>query len=225
MAGIAAGAKPRGKHHHGDLRRALVRAGLDLLEERGIEALTVRGLARRVRVSHAAPAYHFPDKLALLAAVAAEAYRRFRAALEAAAQEAARPTERLGRIGMAYVRFALDHPATFRLMFGRELASCSDAPLDLREASSSAYGVLEAAVADAVGQPSPIDALAAWSLVHGAVMLYLDGPVRNRLPAEDPRGAFEQAMEAILGGGLERHGKTSRARRARRKPAAARRES
>jgi AcrR family transcriptional regulator len=195
--------KPAGRWHHGDLRRALVETALALLEERGVDALTVRELARRLGVSHAAPGHHFPDKLALLAAVAAEGYRRFGASLEAAAQGATAPGERLGRIGMAYVRFALDHPATFRIMFGREMADCADMPEELRAASAAAYAVLERTVAEVAGGPSPLHALAAWSLVHGAALLYLDGPVRHRLPGPDPRDAFEQAMQAILSGAVK----------------------
>ena len=181
----------------------MVEAGLDLIEAGGIEALTVRGVARRLGVSHAAPAHHFPDKLALLAAVAAEGYRRFGAALRGAAAEAPHPRQRLARIGMAYLRFALDHPATFRLMFGRELAHCAEAPTDLREASATAYAVLESEVEKVAGEPSPIHALAAWSLVHGAALLYLDGPVRERLSPGNARAEFERAMEVILSGELD----------------------
>jgi len=208
--------------HRGDLRRALVEAALRLLDERGVEAVTVRELARRLGVSHAAPAHHFPDKLALLAAVAAEGYRRFAASLSAAVQDPSLPGQRLSRIGMAYLTFALEHPSTFRVMFGRELADRSLQFEELGQASRAAHAVLEEAVTDAVGVPSPLHAMAAWSLVHGAAMLYLDGPLRSWLPEEDPRGAFERAMSAILSGRAgppaKRSGARARARRGRRRP-------
>jgi AcrR family transcriptional regulator len=193
--------KPPRRRHHGDLRRALVLAGLEAIEERGAAALTIRGLARRLAVSHAAPAHHFPDKLALLSAVAAEGFRRFETALRAEAEAGATPRERMQRIGRAYVRFALDHPATFRVMFGPDLADCSRATPELREASASAYSVLQETAEAAAGSPEAgrIRAFAGWALVHGAALLYLDGALRPRLsPDAAGRAAFEALVDLVL---------------------------
>src|SRR5512133_2304967 len=114
--------KPPGRYHHGELRRALLDASLAVIERDGVSALSLRELARRLGVSHAAPAHHFPDKAALLVEIAREGYERFGAALAAAADAAPDDDARLAAIGRAYVDFALAHPATFRVMFGRELA-------------------------------------------------------------------------------------------------------
>ena len=211
--------KPPRRRHHGDLRRALVLAGLEAIEEHGVAALTIRGLARRLQVSHAAPAHHFPDKLALLSAVAAEGFRRFEAALRSEAESAAVPRQRMRRIGRAYVRFALDHPATFRVMFGRELADCSQATPELRQASASAYSVLQETADAAAGSPEGgrIVAFAGWALVHGAALLYLDGALHPALPVGDAgRAAFEELVDTVLQVGPP-------ARRARRRPAHKRR--
>ncbi len=201
--GAPSAPEPVRRRHHGDLRRALVLAGLAAIEERGVTALTIRGLARRLGVSHAAPAHHFPDKLALLSAVAAEGFRRFEAALRQEARGGATPRERMRYIGRAYVHFALDHPATFRVMFGRELADCAQATAELREASASAYAVLQETADAAAGSPAagPIRAFAGWALVHGAALLYLDGALRPRLPAGAAgRAAFEALVDSVLSG-------------------------
>ncbi len=195
-----AAAKPAGQRHHGDLRRALVLAGVELLEEEGVEALTIRALARRLGVSHAAPGHHFPEKVALLAAVAAEGFRRFGSALESAAGRAPAPAGRMKAIGIAYVRFALDHPATFRVMFGRELAGCREQPAELQEASAAAYAVLQRTSEEVAGAPgAELQAFAGWALVHGAAVLYLDGALRRGLPpGRAGRARFEQLVEAVM---------------------------
>lgn len=205
--------KPPRRRHHGDLRRALVLAGVEAVEEHGVASLTIRGLARRLAVSHAAPAHHFPDKLALLSAVASEGFRRFEAALREEAAGGAVPRERMRRIGRAYVRFALDHPALFRLMFGRDLADCSRAGPELQEASASAYAVLQETADASAGSPEAgrIHAFAGWALVHGAALLYLDGALRPALPAGPAgRAAFEALVDALFTGGPAAPTRTSR---------------
>src|SRR5690606_17147113 len=104
-------------YHHGNLPAALVDAALEVLESEGIEALTLRELARRVGVTHAAPYRHFKDKAALLAALAAEGFARLSRAVEA------RRGEGIAGAAEAYLRFAADHPAHFRLMFAPERAA------------------------------------------------------------------------------------------------------
>ena len=207
---------------------------MELLERDGIDALTVRALARRLGVSHAAPGHHFPDRRALLAAVAAEGFRRFRAALEDAAGAASSARERMSRIGFAYVRFALDHPGTFRVMFGRELADCATAPAELQEASGAAYAVLARTASENADSPrgAELRAFAGWALVHGAALLYLDGALRGGVPAgRDARAAFEKLLGEVLqvpiegkragarpgmAASGERHGKDARRARAKR---------
>src|ERR1700716_351231 len=105
-------------YHHGNLRPALVRAAMELLEEGGEAALSLRAVARRAGVSPAAPYRHFPDREALVSAVAAQGYRELAERLAAAHPAPATP-EDLADVAVAYVQFALAHPALFRAMFSQ----------------------------------------------------------------------------------------------------------
>lgn len=160
------------RYHHGDLRRALVEAAFDLLDEGGTDAIGLRELARRVGVSAAAPYRHFKDRQALIQAVAAAGYGRFNAAMEKA--KAGVPAEeQFGAMAEAYVLFALAYPRLYRLMFSTELGPFVDP--DLRRAADAAYASLSLAAAkedpDAPGEA----AISAWAFVHGLSMLLLDG--------------------------------------------------
>lgn len=152
-------------YHHRDLRPALLRTAARLLEKEGAAGLSLRELARRAGVSHNAPYRHFPDREALLAALAAEGFGRLGEALAQASGRA---------MGEAYVRFALEHPQLFRLMFGGHVAFARHRAL--AEAAGRPYQALIEAFRD---QPSIADpekaAAAAWSLVHGLAHLLLDG--------------------------------------------------
>ncbi len=159
------------RYHHGDLRRALVEAALELLLEGGTEALGMRELARRVGVSAAAPYRHFKDKQALIQAVAATGFALFLEAIEAA--KAGVPSdEQLGAMAEAYVQFALRYPRLYRLMFSSELGKFEDK--DLRRAADAAYESLAITAArqdpDAPGEA----AISAWAFVHGLSLLLLD---------------------------------------------------
>jgi AcrR family transcriptional regulator len=159
-------------YHHGDLPAALIAAARAILAEDGAEALSLRAVARRAGVSAMAPYRHFPDKEALLAAVAADGFREFAAALEAA-DGAAPPGEALLAQGAAYVRFACAHPALFRLMFGPPR---NGAHPKLKHDEALAHSVLARRVA--AETPEPLRAtrtLACWSLVHGLASLIIDG--------------------------------------------------
>ena len=122
-------------YHHGDLRSALLLAAADVVEKHGLKALTLRYVARRAGVSHNAPYRHFKDRNALLAALAEKGFRDLGSALEG------KPGVRMGE---AYVRFGLAHPARFRLMFGGGL-QLRDYPA-LRDSSDFAYQALLRAV-------------------------------------------------------------------------------
>ncbi|MGH7728516.1 MAG: TetR/AcrR family transcriptional regulator [Vulcanimicrobiaceae bacterium] len=172
--------KARGRYHHGDLRGALVAAALGALERSGTADFTLRELARRCGVSHAAPYAHFPDKAALLAEVARVGFERFAAALAAAAATKD-PRARLFEAGRAYVRFATAHPALYRLMFGRERAGAA-VDAGLTAAAEAAFAILLGILRDlpyrgAARAPERVrgDAFAAWGLTHGLALLALDG--------------------------------------------------
>jgi AcrR family transcriptional regulator len=178
-------AKPRpaagaSSYHHGDLRRALIEAALAMLTEEGAWNFTLREVARRAGVSHNAPYNHFADKSALLAELAALGFRTLREQMDTAARRHARSARQaLLGIATAYVRFGVEHPAHYRLMFGPELAEKDKHPA-LQEAGDATFGVLTAALerGQAAGQirqaPVREQALACWSLVHGLTTLLID---------------------------------------------------
>src|SRR5690349_11076141 len=144
-------------YHHGELRQAVLQAAAEILEKEGLEALSVRELARRAGVSHNAPYRHFPDRASLHAALAAEGI-----AMLADARRS-RPRRELGE---TYVGFALAHPERFRLMFNGLGA------LEPRE--RRVYEALLESLAD-LGEDAPYAACAAWGLMHGLAHLLLDG--------------------------------------------------
>jgi AcrR family transcriptional regulator len=166
-------------YHHGDLRAALLREAGSLLESSGAEAISLRGLARALDVSHAAPGHHFPTRTALLAELAADGYAKLAEDL-AGAMAATDPDGWLAATGRAYVRFALANPERYRLMFTSRLTQ-GECPDRLRDEAPGAYRMLLQAVQqrepniDAAGYRLAAAELRAWSLVHGAVMLWLDG--------------------------------------------------
>lgn len=160
-------------YHHGDLRAALIDAGLKLLAEREADTLGLREVARAVGVSATAVYRHFPDKGALLAAMAQEGLAR----LYAAQAEAAKTG--FGAVGRAYITFALENPALFRLVFAN---SPDHSPLDWNSGDPDAMPLLHSPavrdVAEKHGEAAArLFALKAWSLVHGLAVLLLDRQV------------------------------------------------
>ena len=150
-------------YHHGDLRPALLRAAAKILEKEGTGALSLRDLARRAGVSHNAPYRHFPDRDALLAALAGEGFELLGRQLDG------KPG---GEMAVAYVRFALDHPQRFRLMFGGRLPH--ERHPELRQHAQAMHLKAEEAFSGHDSE-TKFAAAAAWSLVHGLAHLLLDG--------------------------------------------------
>lgn len=153
----------RKSYHHGSLRGELLRVGRLVLEEGGLEGLSLRELARRAGVSANAPYRHFADREAFLAALAAEGFRELGARLGASGD--------LLTSGLAYVGFAEANPGLFGVMFGPVLAGCTD--FALHESSMAAYADLIARV----GAEGPDDprAVEVWALVHGLAVLRING--------------------------------------------------
>ncbi|HTP60599.1 MAG TPA: TetR/AcrR family transcriptional regulator [Burkholderiales bacterium] len=160
------------RYHHGDLRVALLRTAGKILEKERLEALTLRTLARRTGVSHAAPYRHFRDRESLLAALAAEGF-----AMLGKAQREAAAAAGLRGMGEAYVRFALEQPQRFRLMFGGEVPIGRHPAL--REVATRAFDALSGALAAHVPEARGArdQSIAAWALVHGLAQLLLEGRV------------------------------------------------
>jgi len=176
----AALARRATRYHHGDLRRALIDTALAMVTEEGAWNFTLREVARRAGVSHAAPYNHFEEKSALLAEVAALGFESLRRTMETAARRHPRSARQaFAGIADAYVRFGVDHPAHYRLMFGAELAEKARYPA-LQAASDAAFavltGVLERGQSSGQVRREAVrdQALAAWSLVHGLTTLFID---------------------------------------------------
>jgi AcrR family transcriptional regulator len=178
--------KPRKSYHHADLRPALLAAARRMLERGGPEAVSLREVARRAGVSHNAPYRHFADRAALLAALAEQGFGELAGAVAESAKGAAGP-KRLAAMGAAYVRFALDRPGLFRLMFGGAVRG-ADHPA-LADAARRAYAGL-------TGE-APQNPLRAWALVHGLAHLLLDGQITS---VGGDRAAAHRLVTEILGG-------------------------
>ncbi|WP_089215020.1 TetR/AcrR family transcriptional regulator [Sphingopyxis indica] len=161
-------------YHHGDLRAAVIAAGLARLAEGDSGELGLRALARDVGVSATALYRHFPDKEALLDALADEGLRRLGALQAQAWLKAGGGRAGFKATGVAYVRFAHDEPALFRLSFTRQMPERKGGG-DASDGGEVAYNLLRAGVGE-VFPAGPVDtaALHAWALVHGLAMLILD---------------------------------------------------
>ncbi len=192
-------------YHHGNLREALIEAALVVLERDG-EDLTLRAAAKLAGVSHTAPYNHFADKEALLAATAIRGFENLKAAVEAARLTVGSDMgDQLVATAHAYVFFAAEQPALFRLMFGPRKANAED----IRTAGLAAFNALVEVMRDGMaagtfrdGDPRAA-AFAAWSLVHGMSQLAIDrtGP----LTPEDREGISARlyASHAIMMEGLQ----------------------
>jgi AcrR family transcriptional regulator len=175
--------KPK-PYHHGDLRHALIQAGLEMLSEGGAAALDLRKVARKAGVSHAAPYRHFADKQALVAAINEEGFRQLAERIQSTLREAPDdPFEQLQAIARAYVQFAQEHPWLMREMFSGLTVEREAFP-DLHTASKAVFVSYVEVVKRGQEQGSIIDgdprALAGvlWSLLHGVAMLTIENQMR-----------------------------------------------
>lgn len=179
-------------YHHGNLRKTLIHVAVEILEEQGLSSLGLREVARRAGVSHAAPYHHFQDKQALYAAVAGYGFQKLRDAMASKAHGSGAPLNGLQAYGIAYTRFAIAHPALFRLMFTQEFIQLSP------EEPTPKDGVVDDLTLDGIRRAtgcSPEQAkqvnLLLWSSVHGLAMLWLDGQLGPR----DPRDLEAKTLE------------------------------
>lgn len=189
--------RKRTHYHHGNLRQALIDATLRLIEEGGGENVTVRDAARRAGVSSGAPFRHFPNRKALMAAVAQEAFRRFRAEIAAALEgvKADDPLARLRAMANAYMRWAIGNPTYFRIISTRNLFDFQDSAAISRD-NDEIIGGMEASLAEAARRGTlrtddlHLVKLAGRALVYGLARMYIDGQL--------PRwGVAEHEIEKI----------------------------
>lgn len=158
-------------YHHGNVRSEVLAAALEAVGEGGVASVSLRDLARRVGITHGAASHHFGDKAGVLRAVAAEGYGLLADYLEEAASSGD-----FGDVGVAYVRFAADHPSHFEVMFRPDLYRPEDEQL-MEAKARSAAALYESArqVADAAGGDHHKAGVAGWALVHGIATLWRDG--------------------------------------------------
>ncbi|WP_332304974.1 TetR/AcrR family transcriptional regulator [Rhizobium sp. GR12] len=171
---------PNRPYHHGDLRRAVIETALDMLQEEKNWQFTLREVARRAGVSHAAPYKHFPDKAALLAEIAMIGFDRLRESLSAAKPEAPQSLrDEITPVAHAYVAFGMDNPALYRLMFSAGEEKIAGMHLNERALAvfDQALEILRRGQAAGRIRKRPIEGQAAtlWGLIHGMTMLAIDG--------------------------------------------------
>jgi AcrR family transcriptional regulator len=177
---------PRKKsYHHGDLKNALIKAGADILSREGVSALSLRKVAHKAGVSHAAPYAHFADKQALIAAISTEGYKKlYEEIAHVAGQYQADPLRRFVEASWAYVQFALDEPDQFKVTLSGMIEKEQDYPAFV-ETARQTFSL----VVDIVAQcqqagilrsgPADLVAVSAWSLIHGFVTLLLENQVSH----------------------------------------------
>src|SRR6201991_5107569 len=151
---------PGRAYHHGDLRNGLLEAARAILEEESLAALTLRAVARRAGVSHAAPYRHFPNHEALLVELSIEGFDELRESIAEAAKGQGNESDKIATIGAAYMRFVAQRPALARLMFGGQLPNRDQFP---------ALGLKADAIGEEIGQALHNQALglAVWAAMHG----------------------------------------------------------
>lgn len=185
-------------YHHGDLRAALLAAGEAELAEKGVEGFSLRSVAKRAGVSHAAPAHHFGDTNGLLTALAAEGFTRFQDTLDARQVGASDARDRAVRAGLGYLEFAMTRPALFRLIFSSARPDYASA--ELIKASGRAYDHLVDLVSLLGGGDT--DVVALWATSHGIADLVVGHklrPLRDKSP-EDREAMIRAVLRRCLPG-------------------------
>jgi AcrR family transcriptional regulator len=195
----------RPSRHQAELKTRLLEAAAGLLDEEGPSGLSLREVARRAGVSHAAPYNHFANKEALLATLAVDGWRALDQSMQDAQQMASPdPFEQLVATGLGYLRYALRHPASYKLMLQREFAA-PDIAEELMDCSTSPFERLLAAVRALRSQQGfsldegevNTDGLVLWSLVHGMASLSIDAGLEG-LPHDDMQ-VYRQLLGRIRG--------------------------
>ena len=188
MSGTSGRPGERRPYHHGDLRRVLLAAAAEMIGRDGPTGLSLRELARRAGVSHAAPAHHFKDRTGLLTALAAEGYGLLADALEEAGGD-------LLESGVAYVRFAVGRRAHFEVMFQPGLYRADDPEVVAARERADALlgGALAALPVPPAAEERESAELAAWSVVHGFASLWNSGALPPDL-GDDPAAAARTVL-------------------------------
>ncbi|MFK7977488.1 MAG: TetR/AcrR family transcriptional regulator [Halioglobus sp.] len=196
------------RYHHGDLRSALLGAALEVIGEIGPQGLTIREVARRAGVSHAAPYRHFTDKDELILAVVEQGFELMQATVEHEKSSAEDdPVHQFAATGLGYVNFALEHPAYYRVMFSGDLLS-STGHVTLQHTSAEALQDMVAQIEQAQALnvvrkgDAVMQALTIWSAIHGFVSLVNDNRIGHLVDVENSPDSIRDAVLTVLFQGL-----------------------
>ncbi|MBL1078275.1 TetR/AcrR family transcriptional regulator [Nocardia sp. 2] len=178
-------------YHHGDLRATLLNAAAEQVAAEGVDSISLRALAQRAGVSHAAPAHHFGNRQGLLTELAIQGHTLLADELQSAAGD-------FREVALAYIRFARRHPGHFDVMFRRELLRADDARLTAARAQSGRElrgGIAQLGVSAEEARSAQ---LAAWSLVHGFAALWREGALEgSELGGADPEELARRMLDAV----------------------------
>lgn len=167
-----------------DLRQDVLQASLALIEEGGLDRLSMREVARKAGVSHQAPYHYFGDREAILAALAGEGFSRLGQSLARAAADAGEPGDAVVAMGKAYVDFAIRHPPYFQVMFRADAVPLDRYP-EARKQENEAFGKLVEEIDKAFTGQAPEErrriAVAVWAMVHGLATLILEGSLARKV--------------------------------------------
>jgi len=172
-------------YHHGDLKNALIKAGIEILAKEGVGALSLRKVAQKAGVSHSAPYSHFPDKQSLIAAISTEGFNQLSGELRSVIERYKDdPKRQLMDGALVYVQFAMDNADTFKIMFSGVLEKEKEYP-SFVEASRKTFelvvGIVRACQdAGILRSTSPeMMAVTVWGQVHGIISLALEGQISH----------------------------------------------
>jgi AcrR family transcriptional regulator len=178
---------PSKKYHHGDLKNALIKAGIEILSKEGVSGLSLRKVAKRAGVSHSAPYSHFPDKQSLIAAISTEGFNQLYAELDASVSPYAKnPKQQLLEGTRAYTLFAIKHTDTFKIMFSGVLEKEKDYPAFVEISYKTFQRVVDVVracqEAGVLRSSAPeVMAVTVWGQVHGIVSLALEGQISHTI--------------------------------------------
>ena len=187
------------KYHHGDLRRAIMDAALQFIDESGVQNLSLREIARKIGVTTAAPYHHFKDRRALLIQIAIHGYGQLRDVLESARISAKGLQEELPAESRAYMRFAQQHAALYSVMFSSELAN--HGCVELKTVADSCFALVCASVAKIAkleAQKIAEASLCVWSMIHGLIVLD-QNKMLQEARAEQERMAVHGVLSIVRG--------------------------
>jgi AcrR family transcriptional regulator len=196
---------PSKKYHHGDLKNALIKAGVEILAKEGIGGLSLRKVAQRAGVSHSAPYAHFTDKQSLIAAISTEGFNQLYAELDAViALYPNDPKKQLIEGSQAYVRFAMNNADTFKIMFSGVLEKEKEYPTFV-EISHKTFervvGIVQTCQDTGIlrASPSDITAVIIWGQIHGIIALAMEGQIsRTVLEQQSVQDIVAFAIEQLI---------------------------